>query len=99
MSKHYIYIMTSSDHIHLHCGYCKDVPKMLKFYAEMPGTHFLYQQYKQNMLIYLEEMETLDKSKYRFEQLMHMNREQKEKVINSCNPGWVELVPGGNIQL
>lgn len=99
MGKHYIYIMASSDKKHIHAGYCKDVPRMIRWYNEMPGMHFLFECYRQNVLVWLEEAKTLGEARIRFEQMMQMTMEQKIDLINSGNPGWLELVPGGNIDL
>lgn len=98
MSKHYIYIMTSTDRTHLHCGYCKDVPRMIKFYEDMPSMSLVCDD-KLLYLVWLEEVKTLSDAKTRFEQMICMDRGQKEELINSGNPQWVKLTPGENIQL
>jgi putative endonuclease len=99
MSKHYTYIMTNTSKTHLHCGYCKDVYRMQKFYKEMPSMHFLYENYSNNILVYLEELPNLDSVRVRLDQLMGLNREQKTGLINSINPDWVEIIPGVNVEL
>lgn len=92
----YIYIMCDSDYCNFHVGHCKDVPRMINFYKTMP-TVFMPPK-KQNILIYLEilNQEHVDN---RFHEVLEMKFDQKVKMITDSNPTWVELVPGGNIDL
>jgi putative endonuclease len=72
---------------------------MIEWYNRMPNTHFLYENYSNNILVYLEEVANLEQARTRLDQFMGLNREQKESLINNINPEWVEIVPGVNIQL
>jgi len=91
--KHYIYIITDRNRTNLHVGLCTDMIKTLQFYCDMP-TLFFDKAQQLNRLVYFEEMNTEEQSMERFKTMSTFTRAQKEKMIRSVNPDWIDLTIG-----
>lgn len=88
--KKIMYIITDRNRNSLHVGMCSDLVKTLQFYKQMPNLFF--NSAKQlNRLIYFEELNSEDMAVKRFETVSCFTRSQKEKMIRSVNPDWVDL--------
>ncbi len=95
--KQYIYLITDRNRKTLHVGLCTDLLKTLKFYSEMP-TLFFDSAQQLNRLVYFEEINTEEQAMARFETISTYTRPQKEKMIRSVNPDWVDLTIGLNYE-
>jgi len=95
--KRFIYIITDRNRNNLHVGLCSDLLKTLKFYSEMPTLFFDCAQHL-NRLIYFEEINTEEQAMDRFKMVSTYTRPQKEKMIRSVNPDWVDLTIGLNFE-
>ena len=51
-----------------------------------------------NRLVYFEEINTEEQAMARFQQVSTYTRPQKEKMIRSVNPDWVDLTIGLNYE-
>lgn len=73
-------------------GTTSDIIKTMKLYSALPN---LFQDLEDGFscLVYLEEYTQPLMAGNRFNQLFSFNREQKEQVINSVNPDWIDLTP------
>jgi putative endonuclease len=91
--KHYIYIITDRNRTNLHVGLCTDMLKTLQFYSDMP-TLFFDKAQQLNRLVYFEEMNTEEQAMERFKIMSTFTRAQKEKMIRSVNPDWIDLTIG-----
>ena len=91
--KRYIYIITDRNRNNLHVGLCSDLTKTLDFYREMP-TLFFDNSQQLNRLVYFEEMRNEDQAMERFKFVSTFTRPQKEKMIRSVNPDWIDLTIG-----
>jgi putative endonuclease len=91
--KRFIYIITDRNRNNLHVGLCSDLLKTLKFYSEMPTLFFDCAQHL-NRLVYFEEINTEEQAMDRFKVVSTYTRPQKEKMIRSVNPDWVDLTIG-----
>jgi putative endonuclease len=89
----FTYIMTDRERRSLHAGYCNDIDNTIEFYNCMPS---LNPDYRQNILVYMEQGEYEKQVQDRVKELISFNRKQKEDLVNSINPDWIELVPGMN---
>lgn len=94
----FIYIMTDSKRRNIHAGYCNDLDNTVAFYEMMP-TASLDESYKQNILVYLEQGEYEHQVQVRLKQIVAMPRREKEQLITSINPDWMELVNGVNCHM
>jgi putative endonuclease len=88
--KNYLYIITDRNRNNLHVGLCSDLTKTLQFYSEMP-TLFFDNSKHLNRLVYFEEIISEEQAMDRFKYVSTFTRAQKEKVIRSSNPNWIDL--------
>jgi len=93
--KRFIYIITDRNRNNLHVGLCSDLVKTLQFYHQMP-TLFFDSTQQLNRLVYFEEINTEEQAMDRFKFMSTFTRPQKEKMIRSVNPNWVDLTIGLN---
>lgn len=91
--KRFVYIITDRNRNNLHVGMCADLLKTLQFYQDMP-TLFFDNANQLNRLVYFEEINTEDMAMERFKFVSTFTRSQKEKMIRSVNPDWVDLTIG-----
>src|SRR3954467_5231189 len=95
--KRFIYIITDRNRNNLHVGLCSDLLKTLQFYRQMP-TLFFDSAQQLNRLVYFEEINTEEQAMERFKFVSTFTRPQKEKMIRSVNPDWVDLTIGLNYE-
>ena len=95
--KQFIYLITDRNRKTLHVGLCSDLLKTIKFYSEMP-TLFFDSAQQLNRLVYFEEINTEEQAMARFQTVSTYTRPQKEKMIRSVNPDWVDLTIGLNYE-
>jgi len=95
--KNFVYIITDRNRNNLHVGMCSDLLKTLKFYSEMP-TLFFDSSRHLNRLVYFEEINSEEMAMDRFKYVSTFTRPQKEKMIRSVNPDWIDLTIGLNIE-
>lgn len=95
--KRFIYIITDRNRKNLHVGMCADLLKTLQFYTDMP-TLFFDSAQQLNRLVYFEEINTEEQAMERFKYVSTFTRPQKEKLIRSVNPNWIDLTIGLNIE-
>lgn len=95
--KRFIYIITDRNRNNLHVGLCSDMLKTLNFYNQMP-TLFFDSAQQLNRLVYFEEINTEEQAMERFKYVSTFTRPQKEKMIRSVNPDWVDLTIGLNFE-
>ena len=95
--KRFIYIITDRNRNNLHVGLCSDMLKTLQFYQQMP-TLFFDSAQQLNRLVYFEEINTEEQAMERFKFVSTFTRPQKEKMIRSVNPDWVDLTIGLNFE-
>ena len=91
--KKIMYIITDRNRNSLHVGMCSDLVKTLQFYKQMPSLFFNSAD-QLNRLIYFEELNSEAVAVKRFEMVSCFTRSQKEKMIRSVNPDWVDLTMG-----
>ena len=95
--KRFIYIITDRNRKNLHVGLCSDLLKTLDFYRQMP-TLFFDNSNQLNRLVYFEEINTEEQAMERFKFVSTFTRPQKEKMIRSVNPNWIDLTIGLNFE-
>lgn len=91
--KKIMYIITDRNRNSLHVGMCSDLVKTLQFYQQMPNL-FYNNSDQLNRLIYFEELNSEAVAVKRFEMVSTFTRSQKENMIRSVNPDWVDLTLG-----
>lgn len=91
--KKFVYIVTDRNRTSLHVGMSADLIKTLDFYKQMPSLFFDNAQ-QLNRLVYFEEFKTEVQALSRFKLISRFTRMQKERLVRSCNPDWIDLTIG-----
>lgn len=91
--KKFVYIVTDRNRTSMHVGMSSDLIKTLDFYKQMPNLFF--DNGKQlTRLVYFEEFKTEVQALARFKVISRFTRAQKERLVRSCNPDWIDLTIG-----
>ncbi len=91
--KKFVYIVTDRNRTSMHVGMSSDLIKTLDFYKQMPNLFF--DNGKQlTRLVYFEEFKTEAQALNRFKLVSRFTRMQKERLVRSCNPDWIDLTVG-----
>ena len=77
----------------MHVGMSSDLIKTLDFYKQMPNLFFDCGQ-QLTRLVYFEELKTEEQALSRFKVISRFTRMQKERLVRSCNPDWIDLTIG-----
>jgi putative endonuclease len=91
--KKIVYIVTDRNRTTLHVGMSADLMKTLDFYKKMPNLFFDSAQ-QLTRLVYFEEFRTEAQALSRFKIVSRFTRAQKERLVRSCNPDWIDLTVG-----
>ena len=91
--KKFVYIVTDRNRTSLHVGMSADLTKTLEFYKKMPNLFFDSAQ-QLTRLVYFEEFKTESQALARFKLVSRFIRMQKERLVRSCNPDWIDLTIG-----
>jgi putative endonuclease len=91
--KRYVFIVTDRNRSSMHVGMSTDLLKTISFYRQMPNLFFDSAQ-QLTRLIYFEEMRTEEAALQRFNLISKFTRAQKEKMVRSVNPDWLDLSIG-----
>ncbi|WP_423148211.1 GIY-YIG nuclease family protein [Rubrolithibacter danxiaensis] len=91
--KKYVFIITDCNRSTLQVGTSSDLLGTMKFYRKMP--HLVFDSTQQfTRLVYFEELNSEEAVRQRFNVISKFTRAQKEKLIRSVNPDWVDLTVG-----
>lgn len=91
--KKFVYIVTDRNRTSLHVGMSANLIKTLDFYKQMPNLFFDSAQ-QLTRLVYFEEFRTEAQALARFKIVSRFTRMQKERMVRSCNPDWIDLTIG-----
>ncbi len=91
--KKFVFIVTDRNRNNLHIGLSANMMKTMSFYRQMPNLFFDAGQ-QLTRLVYFEELNTEDQANFRFKLINRFTRAQKEKMIRSVNPDWLDLTIG-----
>ncbi|SFH25875.1 GIY-YIG nuclease family protein [Pedobacter insulae] len=91
--KKFVYIVTDRNRTSLHVGMSADLSKTLEFYKKMPNLFFDSAQ-QLTRLVYFEEFKSEEQALSRFKLVSRFTRMQKERIVRSCNPDWIDLTIG-----
>lgn len=91
--KKFVYIVTDRNRTSLHVGMSSNLIKTLDFYKQMPCL-FFDSGHQLTRLVYFEEFKTEAQALSRFKLMSKFTRMQKERVVRSCNPDWIDLTIG-----
>ena len=95
--KKYVYVVTDRNRSSLHVGMSSDLEKTMKFYRDMPNLFFDSGQ-QLTRLVYFEELNTEQAAMQRFNLISRFTRVQKDRLVRSVNPDWLDLTIGLNFE-
>lgn len=92
-TKKYVYLVTDRNRSGLHVGMSTDLIKTMTFYRQMPNLFFDSGQ-QLTRLVYFEELNSENSALQRFNLISKFTRIQKDRMIRSVNPDWIDLTLG-----
>ena len=91
--KKYVYLVTDSNRSCLHVGMSTDLMNTMVFYRQMPNLFFDSGQ-QLTRLVYFEELSSESTAVQRFNLISRFTRIQKDRMVRSVNPDWIDLTIG-----
>lgn len=91
--KKFVYLVTDRNRTCLHVGMSTDLMKTMAFYRQMPNLFFDSGQ-QLTRLVYFEELNHENLALQRFNLISKFTRLQKDRMVRSVNPDWVDLTIG-----
>ena len=91
--KKFVYLVTDRNRTCIHVGMSTDLMKTMSFYRQMPNLFFDSGQ-QLTRLVYFEELSSEAAAKERFNLINKFARIQKDRLIRSVNPDWIDLTIG-----
>ena len=91
MKSYFVYIMSNKTNSTIYIGVTSDIYRRTNEHNDniIDGFTKLYNVHK---LVYVEEYNSVEDALNREKQLKKWRREKKEKLINSLNPQWKDLL-------
>ena len=90
---YWVYIMTNTNNTTLYIGMTNDLSRRAEQHREGQGGWFT-KKYALVKLVYFEETSDVNAALQREKQLKAGSRHAKERLIESVNPAWEDLVEG-----
>ena len=88
---YYIYILSNKFNNVIYVGVTNDIVRRVYEHKHKVNDSFT-SRYNVNKLVYYEETDSVDAALAREKQIKSWNRERKNRLINSKNPDWNELI-------
>jgi putative endonuclease len=92
-TKKFVYLVTDRNRTSIHVGMSTDLMKTMGFYRQMPNLFFDSGQ-QLTRLVYFEELSSEAAALERFNLINKFARIQKDRLIRSVNPDWIDLTIG-----
>lgn len=92
-TRKFVYLVTDRNRSSIHVGMSSDLMKTMSFYREMPSLFFDSGQ-QLTRLVYFEELNSESLALERFKFISKFTRIQKDRLIRSVNPDWIDLSIG-----
>ena len=92
MKEYYIYIITNYDRTTLYIGVTNGLIRRIYEHKNHSFENSFSDKYNCGTCIYYEKFNDINQAIERETQLKKWSRKKKENLINSKNPGWVNLV-------
>ena len=91
--EYYVYILTNANKNVLYTGVTNNLVRRVYEHRNHLDKGSFTDRYNVECLVYFESTSDVDAALEREKQIKGWNRKHKEKLINSKNPGWVDLYP------
>ncbi len=92
-TRKFVYLVTDRNRSCIHVGMSSDLMKTMSFYRQMPNLFFDAGQ-QLTRLVYFEELNSEPLAMERFKLISKFTRIQKDRMIRSVNPDWIDLTIG-----
>ncbi len=93
MTRKFVYLVTDRNRSCIHVGMSSDLMKTMSFYRQMPNLFFDAGQ-QLTRLVYFEELSSETIAMERFKLISKFTRIQKDRMVRSVNPDWIDLTIG-----
>ena len=90
MGSYYVYILTNWNNRVIYVGVTNDIKRRLYEHKNKLVEGFT-NKYNVNKLVYLEETSDINAAIAREKQIKSWRREKKNMLVESQNPGWIDL--------
>jgi putative endonuclease len=92
-TRKFVYLVTDRNRSCIHVGMSSDLMKTMSFYRQMPNLFFDAGQ-QLTRLVYFEELSSETIAMERFKLISKFTRIQKDRMVRSVNPDWIDLTIG-----
>ena len=89
--KGYLYILTNNNNSVLYTGVTSNIKERINQHRTKKHPGSFSKRYNLIKLVYFEQFETIGEAIKREKQIKGGSRKTKEALIDSMNPGWVDL--------
>jgi len=96
-TKKFVYLVTDRNRSSIHVGMSTDLMKTMSFYRQMPNLFFDAGQ-QLTRLVYFEELSSESSALERFNLISKFTRIQKDRMVRSVNPDWIDLTIGLDLE-
>jgi len=97
LHQYYVYILTNANHTVLYTGVTNDLVRRV-FEHKKKIIQGFTSKYNVEHLIYFELFDFIDLAIKREKQIKGYSRVKKLALINSINPGWIDLYSKGKME-
>ncbi|MGD9096057.1 MAG: GIY-YIG nuclease family protein [Chromatiales bacterium] len=92
MSTYFVYILTNQSNRVLYTGVTNNLIRRLEEHLHGHGAGFA-NKYRCRKLVYYEMSSSIESAIQREKQIKKGSRKRKIALVESMNPGWVDLLP------
>jgi putative endonuclease len=87
----YVYIVTNKNKTTLYIGVTSNLTGRIYEHKDHKYKNSFSDMYNAELLVYYEAFDSIEAAIEREKQIKKWNRQKKEALINSINPGWMDL--------
>ncbi|MBN9483391.1 MAG: excinuclease ABC subunit C [Bacteroidetes bacterium 43-93] len=87
----FVYIITNHHRTTLYIGVTSDLVNRVYEHKNHLYKNSFSDRYNLEFLVYYEELDGIEEAISREKQLKKWSRKKKEELVNTTNPGWIDL--------
>ena len=91
--QYYVYILTNTHNTVLYTGVTNDLIRRVYEHKHHLAKDSFTSRYNVEKLVYYEATSSIESAIEREKQIKGWNRKRKNKLVESRNPGWIDLYP------
>ena len=90
----FVYLLASRPHVTLYCGVTNDLIRRTSEHRAGTALVAFTRRYNVHRLVWFEEHGDIDQAILREKRIKGWNRAWKVRLIETANPGWLDLAQG-----